>query len=511
MASSKKTVNSNVTGVSVAEESAVPKVLPGSPIWYDRAVNSYSDFGGEITTVASDPINASRQNQRGTVTDLDASGGYNIDMNNALTRDMQGFFFADAHEKVDTAPLNGTAIPITSVAGSGVFGAASGLTVFVAGALVFTSGFTNAVNNGVGLVSASTGTTVTTDQATTVEASPPAAARVQQVGFEFGTSDLAMTVASGLVTLESTASDWLNLDLQIGEWVFIGGDAVGEQYAAGYGYGRVKSKTNSTVTLDEVAWIGTLATDAGTGKTIRVFAGTYVRNEKTPSLITTRTYNVERTLGEDDDGVQSEYLTGAVANELTLNIPLTDKHTADFGYVALDNEQRTGATGVKSGTHVEMTQQKPYNTSSSVFRLAMTLLDATTLTPTSLFAYVSDATFTVNNNASATKAVGALGGIDINVGNFVAGGAVTAYFTTVESVQAIRNNSDVSFNAILAQANKGLVYDMPLLGVGGGRLNVEKDNPITVPLENFGAENAEGYTMSYTAFAYLPLVAMPVA
>lgn len=510
MASSKKTVNSNVTGVSVAEE-ATPKTLPGSPVWYDRAVNSYSDFGGEITTVAADPINASRQNQRGTVTDLDASGGYNIDMNNDLTRDMQGFFFADAHEKVDSAPLNGTAITLTSVAVSGEYNAASGLTVFVVGALVLASGFTNAANNGMSLVTATASGTVTTGATTVAEASPPSAARLQQVGFEFDTADLAMTVAGGLVTLESTASDWLNLDLQVGEWVFIGGDAVANQFAAGYGYGRVKSKSNSTVTLDEVAWIGTLATDAGTGKKIRVFAGTFVRNEKLPANIVTRTYQVERTLGEDDDGTQSEYLTGAVANELTLNVPLTDKHTADFGYVALDNEQRTGATGVKSGTHVEMTQQKPYNTSSSVFRLAMTLLDASTLSPTALFAYVSDATFTITNNATATKAVGALGGIDITVGNFVAGGAVTAYFTTVESVQAIRNNSDVSFNAILAQANKGLVYDLPLLGVGGGRLNVEKDNPITVPLENFGAENAEGYTMSYTAFAYLPTVAMPTA
>ena len=511
MASSKKTVNSNVTGVAVAEETT-PKVLPGSPVWYDRAVNSYSDFGGEITTVAADPINASRQNQRGTVTDLDASGGYNIDMNNDLTRDMQGFFFADAHEKVDTDPLNGTAIAITSVATSGVFNAASGLTVFTAGMLVLTSGFTNNANNGLGLVSASASGSVTTDQTTVAEASPPSDARVQQVGFEFGSGDLAMTVSGGEVTLNSTAGDWLNLDLQVGEWLFIGGDDAGDRYNAGYGYGRVKSKDNDDVVLDNVAWTGgTLATDAGSGKTIRVFVGTFIRNEKNPSNIVTRTYQVERTLGEDDDGVQSEYLTGAVKNELTLNVPLTDKHTADFSYVALDNEQRTGATGVKSGSHVEMAKQKPYNTSSSVFRLRMAILDASTLSPTALFAYVSDATFTINNNASATKAVGALGGIDITVGNFVAGGAVTAYFTTVESVQAIRNNSDVGFDAILAQANKGLVYDIPLLGVGGGRINVEKDNPITVPLENFGAENDKGYTMSYTAFAYLPDVAMPAA
>lgn len=510
MAGTRKTIDSNVVGVSVAEETE-PKVLPGSPVWYDRAVNSYSDFGGEITTVASDTINASRQVQRGTPTDLDASGGYNIDMNNALTRDMQGFFFADAHEKLDTAPLNGAGVTITDVAVSGEYNAASGLSVFPVGCIVLASGFGNAANNGMSTVTASAAGTLTTDKTTAVEASPPAAARIQQVGFAFGTGDLTLTLSGGQVTLNSTAGGWFNVDVQVGEWLFIGDDDAGNRFNAGYGYGRVKSKDNNDVVLDEVAWVGTLATDAGAGKAIRVFVGTFIRNEKDPALIKCRTYQVERTLGEDDNGVQSEYLVGAVKNELTMNIPLTDKHTADFAYVALDNEQRTGADGVKSGAHVELAKQKPYNTSSTVFRMSMALVDPSTLTPTALFAYVSDATITINNNASAVKAVGVFGGFDITVGTFTVGGAVTAYFTTVESVKAIRENKDVSFNAILAQANKGLVYDIPLLGVGGGRLNVEKDAPVTVPIENFGAENDNGYTASYTDFAYLPDVAMPSA
>lgn len=505
----RQTIDSNVTSVSVAEELDL-KTLPGSPVWYDRAVNSYADFGGEITTVAAETINASRQNQRGTTTDLDASGGYNIDMKNGLTRDMQGFFFADAREKPDTQPFNGTQIPITAVSAA-AYSAASGLTAFPVNTLVFATGFTVAANNGLSKVTTVTATTLTTNNAKATEASPPAAAKVEAVGYEFPSADLAMTVGSGIATLTSATSLFANINLNVGEWVFIGGDAVANRYTAGYGYGRIKSKTNAAIVLDSVAWTGgTLATDAGTGKLIQIFFGKFIRNEKTPSLIKRRTYQVERTLGDAGTGTQSEYLTGAVCNELTLNIPLTDKHTADFAYIALDNEQRTGAQGVKAGTHVSPEAQKPYNTSSSVFRLKLEILDPTTLTPTPMAAYCSDATFTVNNNASATKAVGVLGGIDINVGTFVVGGQVTAYFRDIAAVQAIRNNKDVGFSAILAQANKGLVYDIPLLGVGGGRIAVEKDSPITFPLENFGAENDNGYTMSYTSFNYLPTVAMPV-
>lgn len=509
MSGTPKVINSNVTGVAVAEELSV-KVLPGAPVWRGRPVNAYSDLGGDVTLVAAEPISPSRQNQRGTAADLDAGGGYSLDVSNALTRDMQGFFFADAHEKTDTQPLNGVAVPITSVTAGGIYQAASGLT-FVAGQLVRAHDFTTPANNGAFLVTAATATTVTTNNAgSTAEAAPPAASKLQQVGLEFAAGDLSLVHTTANVTLTSTASAWININLQVGEWVFIGGDDAGQQYGVGYGYGRVKSKDNSTVVLDNIAWVGTIASDAGAGKTIRVYAGTFIRNEKSTASIKCRTYQVERQLGSDANGVQSEYLTGAVKNELALNIPLTDKHTADFTYVALDNETRTGLEGLKSGTRTELEKQAPYNTSSSVFRMRMALGDVETLTPVTMFGYASEVTLSVTNNATAIKAIGTFGGFDINVGNFVATGSITAYFTTIESIRAIRNNTDANLDVILAQDNKGLVYDVPLLGMSGGRLNVEKDTPITIPIDTSGAENAAGYTMSYTSFDYLPTVAMPV-
>ena len=266
---------------------------------------------------------------------------------------------------------------------------------------------------------------------------------------------------------------------------------------------------------DSVTWIGTptastpIGNDAGTGKAIRVFCGQFIRNEDDPALIKCRTYQVERTLGEDDDGTQTEYLVGAVTNELALNIPLTELHTADFTYMALDNEQRTGDEGPKAGIHIGAPKQKPYNTTSHVFVLKMSILDSTTLQPTGLFGYASDASLSITNAASATKAIGVLGGFDITVGNFTVGASITAYFTTVESVKAIRNNKDVGFVAILASDNAGLVYDVPYAGAGGGRLQVEKDAAITLPVESTGARNDLGYTMSYTSFDYLPNLAMP--
>ena len=342
-------------------------------------------------------------------------------------------------------------------------------------------------------------------------ASPPARAKIKQVGFRFASGDLAITVSPGRITLTSTAGAWNNLNLEIGQWIFIGGDDTATRYNTGYGYGRVKSFTNNVVVIDNLAWAGgTSGADAGAAKTIEIYTGTFLKDQTSTANQVCRTFQIERQLGSDSDGVQSEIVTGSFGNTLNLNFPLTELHTADLGFVALSDETRTGLQGVKPGTRVPYPSQTPYNTTSSVWRMSLAILDETTVTPTGLFGFASEATMTINNNASVVKGIGQLGGIDIIVGNFDGGGNATGYFRTVAERRAVRNASRLGWDVIKAAGNKGIVYDIPQCRAQGGRVNIAQNDPMTIPFELFTEENVEGYTMSTTFFDYLPNIAMPV-
>lgn len=502
-------VDSNVTGLRFAEEATL-KVLPGSPVFYPLEPNSYSDFGGQIATVARNPINPSRQRKKGVTTDLDASGGFNQDLTfDNTTRLLQGFFFADIREKKTSAPMNVAATALTSVTGSSkTYAAASGMTGYLASQLIMASGFGVTANNGLkSVASASTSTDVVVNEAIADEASPPAAAKLTTVGYQFASATADITMNGSLVRINraSGSFDFTTLGLIPGEWVFVGGDAGTTQFTNNRGFARVAVVAASYLEFDKVGW--TPQAETGTGKTIRLFFGSVLKNESDPALIKRRTYHVERTLGADANGTMSEYLVGAVPNELTLNIAQADKVTMDLSFVAVDNEQRTGTQGVKSGTRPSLSPGSAFNTSSDFSRIKLALATADDAAPVPLFAFATEMSLSVNNNVSPNKAIGVLGAFDTSAGTFEVGGNMTAYFADVTAVQAVRGNSDVTVDIIMLKKNFALLWDIPLLSLGDGRLSVEQDQSITLPLETNAAESKFNHTLLFQSFSYLPDVA----
>ncbi len=593
--------DSNVVGTRIAEELTIG-VLPVTPEWVAYEPNSFADTGAQITTVSRNPINESRQRQKGVTTDLDAGAGFNQDWVQKKLRDvLQGFMFADWREQPnDIGPLVGglagvafTPVQYTSsdlapglnlnitahglitadgpfhfVAGSGTlpddvteateywiirldddnFSIATTRALAVAGTaldsdpdavgvdhaerllhrrdsvetagdifyvndqedgfqennLIFTEGFADAANNGLHVVDAGVAVGVVSVVSNLVdEALAPAAAKVTVVGFQgvAGDIDVVAPVGGNLGQYTSTALDFTTLDLVPGAWIFVGGDTASLAFtsAVNNGFKRVFSIAAGILEIDRGG--ESLVTEASTTETIRIFTAETLKNEATPALIKRRTYQQERTLGDDGGGIQSEYQVGMVPATFQFNVTGQDKITVDMTFLATDEETRTGATGVKSGNRPTLVKESPFNTTSDFTRIKLTRVS----TGLALFAFVTEFTVTLDNTISPNKAVSVLGAFDMSAGQFVVSASITAYFNDLIAKTAVRNNEDTGFDFAIVKENAGWVWDMPLVTLGDARLNVEQDAPITLPLTlDAGADTVFDHTMLLNNFVYLP-------
>lgn len=506
-------IDSNATGLRYSEELSIG-VVAVSPIWNILEPNSYDDFGGQYSLVARNPINAGRQRKKGVIVDLDSMGGFEADIvQNGLQDMLQGFMFASFRRKGEEVV---TAVDIDG--GNPDEYEVASTTGFLVNSLIKGSGFTNAANNALNKVTAVVAAT-SVEVATgllVAEASPPAAAKIVVVGHQGAAGDLDIVNAGGITLprMTSTSLDFTTLGLIPGEFIFIGGDTAGTNAYAAAGnacWARIYSIAANLLVFDKTSKL--MVTENSTTETIQIFFGRVLKNESSQTLQVRRSYQLERTLGASDDAspsqIQSEYVVGAVPNEAEFNYSTADKATVKLSFVGTDHEQRTGATGVKSGTRPALAAEDAYNTSSDFAILKMHVLDrAAGAFPSDLFAFLSELTLKINNNVSPNKAISRLGAFDMTAGQFIVDGSAEAYFSNVTAVQSVRNNSDVTMHGIMTKDNAGWAFDIPLIALGDGRLNIEQDQPVKLSLEMpAAADEVFDHTLLLCFYDYLPTLA----
>lgn len=511
-----KSIDSNVTGLRIAEEELGQiGVLPSTPVWLPYEPNSYSDFGAEPTTVSRAPINADRSRQKPVLTDRDVLAGFNSDLTQTNMQDiLQGYYFADLRLKVEF----GGAGEITNVDGTGEdYEAASGLDSFDVGDLVFASGFTNSENNGLKRVTAVLAASLTV-AANLVDETPPAAAKLVKVGFQFAAGDLDVDATGDFATYTTTTKDLTELGILPGETIFVGGDAAalaftnvdGSGNEVNNGFKRIRSIAANAMVADKSEF--DMTTEASTTETVQIFFGRVLKNE-IGSLIKRRTYQAERTLGAPDTAlpaqIQAQYEVGLVPGTFVYNIPSNDKLTVDLTFVGLREDRIDGPTALKSGTRPTLIGADAYNTSADVKRINLGAVSSTDESPTPLFTFVQEATLQIDNEPTPNKAVGVTGGFDVSTGDFVVSGSITAYFADIAAVDAVNNNDDITLDFQLVRSNAGISVDIPLLKLADGRPTVEKAVPITLPLAHEAAQAtsidpAYTHTLMQIFYDYLP-------
>jgi hypothetical protein len=510
--------DSNSTESRWSQESSF-KVANASAVWSLIEPNSFSDASAKYGKVVRNPIKSDRQRDKGVLVDLDASFGFQTDLTQYNSQElMQGLFRAALRKKTE---FGGAALPLLTVNGANQFTAASGLTAFAVNDLVQLRRGTKVAGNSNRLlrVTAAAAALLTVAE-TLVAETLTADALLVKVGVQTAAGDIDVDASQAYPALTSTALNFTTLGLTPGESIWIGGDSALLQFATNpvnNCMARIRSIAANRLVLDKCSK-GAMITEAQAAQTIQLFFGRVLKNEL-GSLIIRPSYQLERQLNAPDDAapaqVQSEYFTGAVYSQGTLNYNQADKITIDAKFMAADQETRTGVVGLKTGTRPAIETADAQNTTSNLKRVRLARVINGDEAPTPLVAFIKSATVDINNNDQPLKALTVLGAFEMSQGDFAVSGALDAYFASIDVIAAVRDNLDCTLDFMTFVNNSGWTLDMPLITLDDGSVNVSKDNPISIPL-NFNAASGEAidtnldYTALLTMFDFLPtLAALP--
>ena len=542
-----QTIDSNSSNLTYAVETSLA-VLPTTPVWYPLEPNSYTSFGAEVKTTMREPITSNRQRVKGSITDMDVKAAFATDVTqDNLTRLLQGFLFAAAHEKAKTQPLNGAQVAVSSVSATG-FTAAAGFGTVPVGALLQSKGFANVQNNDVNRVSAIAANVYTcakydggaVDPSLVVEAAPPAAASLEVVGYALhgdvllyppGSTFNGATVLQPLLSSAATV-DFTTLGLMVGEWIYLGDvtDQLSDSAATEYsflgvgsvrnrGYCRIASISANALIFDLAVGSNAWALGAGTGSSCAIgtsgyasmYFGTVIRNEPLIANFLRTTYTLQRYLGQGLANQNNlESVSGMIPNQLSLNIPSSNKLSADLEFVGINAAQAYAAS--LAGTYIANVVAPAYNSAQDVYALFLYIINpaVSAAAQVPLFGYASDEKLTVNNKVTTNKAVGSVGGFEGNVGTLEVSGSLTCYFDDIAAQQAVMNNANVGLTNIFAKAgvSGGFIVDLPMLTLALPGLKVEKDKPIMADITHNASVGPNGYTLLFNKFSFLPASAM---
>lgn len=481
---------SNKTVLSFAVEDSLG-TLPGTPDWTAIEWNDLSSFGSTLTTVSRSPVNQDLMEYEGAVSDLDSAVAFQTDLTySSFNNFAEGMFYSSWQAQTGVIP---TAVSSTEYTHAAI------AVAIPAGRLVYARNFSVSANDGLKVVAAASTTTATKVTSLSVEASPPAGARFDVVGVQGATGDLEID-ANG--NLASTALDFETLGLTVGQMIFIGGDTAATRFATAEftGYARVRVIAENLLTLDKKDW--SVDTDTGSGKTIQVFYGSFIRNvAQNHADFLDQSYTFEGLMSGATEGVIYEYPEGNKLNSASLDFPLTDKAGISFDFIGTDTPVPTGSQA--SGDRLATYETAAYGTTGDFARLSLknsSLADYSTT--------FKNLTIEINRSVSPEKSISTLGAVDLNTGMLSVTGSSSVIYDNSDLVDAARNNETTSLDFAILNTDGGLFFDIPSMKFEAVNKNFPVNESVLLDVNMKTFKDAFfGYVFSCTKFPYLPTAA----
>lgn len=472
-------------------------VKPTNPAWNEMQ-------NGQFGLKAS-PVRGRSNDRRG---DGQAAGTFLTDINNAgsIATELKFKHLDDLFEAMVKGQwLNQAVIQVLTAdteisdVSTTVLTVSAGGAAFKAGHLTRLLGFPTAGNNKVARVASSTATSITYPAATfTAETAPiPVGASVRVVGFQGASGDIVATTTGGNA-FTSTALDFTTLGngVGVGRWVWVGGAAAGEKFATAgcNGWARISAVAAQRLSFDIVPT--GFAADAGTGKTISVYTGDFLKNGTTIYAF-------------DWEGQQTgvaaamyEYFYDTIINGMTLTVAGGKEITISFDVMGnladpIGTVRYAGSTDVAAPTYGTMTATTNVG---DLTEGGVTLMGGVNV--------MSSGSIKIANNVSREPVVGPLGAAAINVGAFTVSGNVDTYLADPSIMAKGINNtlsSFVCFTGNNSGDKEGYRWDVPAIRLAPDS-EVGASNQSRKVSGPYEAEPhaALGYTLSIGRFWFMP-------
>jgi hypothetical protein len=328
-------------------------------------------------------------------------------------------------------------------------------TAFVAKELYRFSGFAIAGNNGIFACTTGSATVPRfVGSGITNEAVPPAAARVQNVGFIGDSGDINATSTG----LSSTTTDFTTIPgLVVGKWLKIGGTGASFRFvtAALNDWVRITAITATTLTFDNLpsGW----TTETGTALTIKFWFGDYIRNGTTATSMT-------KERGFLDQTVPTYIVTkGMQVNSRSLSLKSKSKITLATDFLGMGGSQSTVALDASCDA---VTTGLVMAANANVGRVAEA---GSTLTSPN---WAQSLSIKYNNNLRTIESIDTTSPVGILPGEFVASGDLNSYFGDNSLLTKLYAGTSTSLNCRVAKTTasvpQALVFSFPTVYLRGG-------------------------------------------
>ena len=369
-------------------------------------------------------------------------------------------------------------------------------------ALIYARGFATAGNNGLKVVTASAGTTITC--AGLAVETPSAGMQLEFCGHQGAAGDITLN-ASGNLT--STLLDFTTLGLQVGQWMKLGGSTAGTQFATAALNDLVKIKTvaANVITFERRYFV--IAADTGATKTIQMFFGSYLRNvaiDHADYLETT--YSMERSEPGAAAAGATDYVyaVGNLVDTFELNAPLTDLTRVTMSFVGKTCSDPTTTRTVGASVAIPPVATAALNTVAEERKIRIAN-QSDEVVLTGVNADINNWKLTIKNNVTPQKGQGLEGAARMIVGKCETMIDTSLYYLQNDIPIGIHDNRTVAFDVLLRNNDGAQLYDCPEGTLEGGDPQHPANGPVTMPVV-FRAHRSATYscTVALSRFPYMP-------